>query len=72
MKHARKAKSAAKSFRINRARMKKTLAEEVHGDEDVRWSMLVARAFSDAAGFFCVRKKLGHDGSCTVSLRMYV
>lgn len=72
MKHARKARSAAKSFRINRARMKKTLAEELHDDEDVRLSIITTRAFSDAAGFFCVRKKLGHGGSCTVSLRMYV
>lgn len=74
MKHARKAKSAAKSFTYHFFRMKRELRvgvpeEEREGKEKL-WRNLLP-AFARAGGFWGVRKKLGHGGSCTVTVELF-
>ena len=70
MTRSNKARSAASSARILAAKMKKelnTIALE-QGMED--WQRRAMRAFLIATRAFYIRKKLGHGGSCTVTVEL--
>ena len=70
MTRSKKARSAALSARIHAAKMKKelnTIALE-QGMED--WQRRTMRAFLIATRAFYIRKKLGHGGSCTVTVEL--
>lgn len=72
MKHARKAKSAAKSFLINRANAMRNMKQASLEDADGEWPRGFMRCFSDAAGFGCARKKLGWPNACYIKMWMYL
>lgn len=73
MKHARKARSVAKSFRYHFFRMKRELRVGIPEDErrgkEEKWKRILP-AFARAAGFWGARRKLEGKGSCTVTVEI--
>lgn len=70
MKHARKAKTAARGFRLHYSRLKHELKNEplVAGIES--WQRDALRRFATAAGFMEVRRVLGHEPTGHIRLEL--